>query len=126
MAICSSLILLALHPAVQVCEDCQKLTLLFPTVLIRKPNSFIFKLVYALQNKLFEEILSILGPEGPVDVENLKVLEYTEMVVLEALRLLPVLSIFGRQNPFDVHLSKNPDLYLHNIQSVFRSYSNKF
>ncbi|KAI7815505.1 cytochrome p450, partial [Rhyzopertha dominica] len=54
---------------------------------------------------VLEEILHVLRPAGPTNMENIKHLKYLEMVVLETLRLFPVVPYFGRQNPCDIQLS---------------------
>lgn len=50
--------------------------------------------------------MRILGPTAPCDAKNVKKLQYAEMVVLETLRIFPVVPLYARQNPYDVKLSK--------------------
>ncbi|KAI7815569.1 cytochrome p450 [Rhyzopertha dominica] len=57
-----------------------------------------------VQENLHEEVMKILGPTAPCDAKNVKKLQYAEMVVLETLRIFPVVPLYARQNPYDVKL----------------------
>lgn len=58
------------------------------------------------KEKLYREVIEILGPENPVETKNLSKLKYTEMVINESLRLFPPTSYIGRQAEADIELGK--------------------
>ncbi|XP_030755215.1 cytochrome P450 4C1-like [Sitophilus oryzae] len=55
-----------------------------------------------IQNKLYEEILEEIGPDRPIEASNLHSLKYTERVILETLRLIPVIPTVGRYIADDI------------------------
>ena len=42
-----------------------------------------------VQNRVYEEVLTVLGPERTPDYQDLPSLKYTELVLKETLRLFP-------------------------------------
>lgn len=59
------------------------------------------------QEKIFEEIFRIFGDfDCEVTMESLKLMEYTEMVIKETLRLYPVVPMYMREAQEDIELSK--------------------
>lgn len=61
-----------------------------------------------IQEKVFEELNSIITREGDDLIEDsLSKMKYLEMVIKEALRLIPVALLFGRTVKKDIRLSKN-------------------
>ncbi|KAJ8715519.1 hypothetical protein PYW07_010001 [Mythimna separata] len=59
-----------------------------------------------VQEKIYEEVMQVLGTDRDVDKEDLRKLVYTEAVVKESLRLLPTVPIIGRYIDRDLKLSK--------------------
>ncbi|KAJ8709622.1 hypothetical protein PYW08_009626 [Mythimna loreyi] len=57
-----------------------------------------------VQEKMYEEIMQVLGADRDVDKEDLRKLVYTEAVVKESLRLLPTVPMIGRYIDRDVKL----------------------
>ncbi|XP_030754986.1 cytochrome P450 4C1-like [Sitophilus oryzae] len=55
-----------------------------------------------VQNKLYEEILEEIGLDRPIEASDLHKLKYTERVILETLRLIPVVPIIGRYISKDI------------------------
>lgn len=59
-----------------------------------------------LQEKVYEEVMTVLGKDGEITFDILKKLELTERVIKETLRLLPVVNLIVRDVREDIELSK--------------------
>lgn len=59
------------------------------------------------QEKVFNEIISVLPHDQDVTFEDISKLSYMEMFVKETLRLLPSVPLVGRRTDKDLFLSKN-------------------
>lgn len=57
------------------------------------------------QEKVFNEIVSVIPEERPVAFEDLGNLSYMEMVICEVLRVLPAVPFIGRKTDRDLYLS---------------------
>ncbi|XP_074042279.1 cytochrome P450 4C1-like isoform X4 [Leptinotarsa decemlineata] len=57
-----------------------------------------------VQQKVYEEIIDILGPDRTILASDLPQMKYTERVIKENLRLFPVATIFGREIEEDIDL----------------------
>ncbi|XP_063389183.1 cytochrome P450 4C1-like [Cydia fagiglandana] len=57
-----------------------------------------------VQDKLYEEIISVLGPSSYLGKEDMSRLVYAEAVIKEALRLSPVIPVIGREVDKDIKL----------------------
>ncbi|XP_026727275.1 cytochrome P450 4c3-like [Trichoplusia ni] len=56
------------------------------------------------QDKVYNEMLEVLGPSGPVDAEQLKQLHYLDMVLLETVRYFPAAVLIQRTVLEDVSI----------------------
>ncbi|CAH0560971.1 unnamed protein product [Brassicogethes aeneus] len=56
------------------------------------------------QEKVYQEVMSLVGREGEITNMTLNDLKYTEMAINEAQRLLPVVPIIARQATADIEL----------------------
>lgn len=63
----------------------------------------LFKVI--LQEKVYQEIIDVIGLEEEVGYKNSQALKYTQMVLKETLRLFPSLPQMSRQSVKDVKLS---------------------
>lgn len=75
-----------------------------------------------VQQKVFEEILSVIGDdkEKPVTIQDLNNLNYLERVIKETLRMFPPVAAFGRKMKEDVMISKGKiDEVCSNFQLIF-------
>ncbi|RHZ56055.1 hypothetical protein Glove_406g40 [Diversispora epigaea] len=52
-----------------------------------------------IEKRMVEEILSVIGPNNPIDSSNLSKLVYTEAVLNESMRLYPVVPVTYRFSP---------------------------
>ncbi|KAJ8715520.1 hypothetical protein PYW07_010002 [Mythimna separata] len=59
-----------------------------------------------VQERMYEEIMQVLGTDRDVDKEDLRKLVYTEAVIKESLRVLPTVPAIARYVDKDVKLSK--------------------
>ncbi|KAL5276513.1 hypothetical protein ACFFRR_002001 [Megaselia abdita] len=59
------------------------------------------------QEKLYNEIITLMPEEREVTLQDLGNLSYMEMVIFETLRLLPAVPLIGRKTDRDLHLSNN-------------------
>lgn len=59
------------------------------------------------QEKVYEEILSVVPDDGDITFEHIKELTFMEMVINETLRLLPAVPLVGRRVAEDMHLNKD-------------------
>ncbi|XP_049825666.1 probable cytochrome P450 4d14 [Aethina tumida] len=59
-----------------------------------------------VQEKVYKEAMDIVGQDRIIDCNDLIALKYTEMAINEALRLLPVVPIIGRQATADINLGE--------------------
>lgn len=59
-----------------------------------------------VQEKLFQELISMIGENGEVTNETLKAMTYLQAVINETLRLHPVGPIIEKQLASDVEISK--------------------
>ncbi|CAI4221588.1 unnamed protein product [Auanema sp. JU1783] len=50
-----------------------------------------------IQQKVYEEILEVMGPHGEITVQNIKQLSYLERVIKESLRMFPPVPIVQRK-----------------------------
>ncbi|XP_063629973.1 uncharacterized protein LOC134801364 [Cydia splendana] len=57
-----------------------------------------------VQDKLYQEIISVLGPSSYLGKEDMSRLVYTEAIIKEALRLSPVIPVIGREVDKDIKL----------------------
>ncbi|VEN35567.1 unnamed protein product [Callosobruchus maculatus] len=57
-----------------------------------------------VQQRVYEEVMDVIGPENSVETEHLLKLEYTERVIKESMRLFPVVSIVSRYVAEDVEI----------------------
>nr|AZJ25120.1 CYP340AT2 [Cydia pomonella] len=57
-----------------------------------------------VQEKIYQEITSVLGPSSYLGKEDMPRLVYTEAVIKEALRLSPVIPVIGREVDKDIKL----------------------
>nr|CAH7767122.1 unnamed protein product [Callosobruchus chinensis] len=57
-----------------------------------------------VQQKVFEEVVEVMGSEKSVIPEHLLRMEYTERVIKEALRVLPVIALISRYASEDVEI----------------------
>jgi cytochrome P450 len=61
-----------------------------------------------IQEKLFNEVVEIFPDRNqPIDCEMVQGLEYTEMVLKETLRLLPITHVVGRTAEGNIQISQN-------------------
>ncbi|XP_031351067.1 cytochrome P450 4c21-like [Photinus pyralis] len=59
-----------------------------------------------VQEKVYEEVMDVLGPDRPCDVKDLGRFVYLERVMRETMRLFPPGSVFGRNVTGDIQLEK--------------------
>lgn len=59
-----------------------------------------------LQEKVYQEVLAVVGSNEPIDVGHLPNLKNTMMVVLETLRLFPPVQYLMRKATHEVDLGK--------------------
>lgn len=64
-----------------------------------------------LQEKVYKEAMDIVGQDRIIDCNDLIALKYTEMAINEALRLLPVVPIIGRQATADINLGNKNHIF---------------
>ncbi|XP_074029600.1 cytochrome P450 4C1 isoform X2 [Leptinotarsa decemlineata] len=57
-----------------------------------------------IQQKVYEEVIDILGPDRTVVASDLAELKYTERVIKENLRLFPIAAIFARSIEEDIDI----------------------
>ncbi|CAH0557765.1 unnamed protein product [Brassicogethes aeneus] len=57
-----------------------------------------------IQEKVYKEVINIVGKDREIDFTDLPLLKYTEMAINEALRLLPVIPMIGRKSTADIDL----------------------
>lgn len=50
-----------------------------------------------LQQKVYREVIDVIGVDGKILPNHIRKLEYTERVVKEVLRLFPIAPILGRE-----------------------------
>lgn len=58
------------------------------------------------QEKVYEEIMSVIPEDGDINYEHIKDLSYMEMVINETLRILPAVPLVGRRVAEDMNLGK--------------------
>lgn len=84
--------------------------------MLQLPN---FKLILFVSNfsqeKLYEEAINILGPDRPVEPEDLPKLKYTEMVLKETVRIFPGAPVVYRAVKEDLKLGKPKRYFLRRI-----------
>ncbi|KAF2878993.1 hypothetical protein ILUMI_27175 [Ignelater luminosus] len=56
------------------------------------------------QEKVYQEVMDVLGPDRTLEHTDLKHLAYTEMVLKETLRIYPASPVIGRIAEEDIHL----------------------
>lgn len=59
-----------------------------------------------IQQKVYEEIMDVIGPDRPVEHSDLPQLKYTERFIKEVLRLFPVGPLVVRAHETDINLGK--------------------
>ncbi|KAK5638543.1 hypothetical protein RI129_012838 [Pyrocoelia pectoralis] len=59
-----------------------------------------------VQEKVYEEVMDVLGPDRPCNVKDLNQFVYLERVMRETMRLFPPGSVFGRNVTGDIQLEK--------------------
>nr|CAH7767116.1 unnamed protein product [Callosobruchus chinensis] len=57
-----------------------------------------------VQQRVYEEVMEVLGPEKSVEPADLLKLDYTERVIKESMRLFPVVSLVSRYVAEDVEI----------------------
>ncbi|KAI7815324.1 cytochrome p450 [Rhyzopertha dominica] len=57
-----------------------------------------------VQDNVYREVMSNIGPSGEVNGDNISKLKYTEMVLLETLRLFPSVPFISRESLVDIRL----------------------
>ncbi|XP_030755167.1 cytochrome P450 4C1-like [Sitophilus oryzae] len=55
-----------------------------------------------IQNKVYEEVMEVVGPHRPIYQEDLNNLKYTERCIFEAMRIFPVVPYLGRYATADI------------------------
>ncbi|XP_063930325.1 cytochrome P450 4C1-like [Zophobas morio] len=60
-----------------------------------------------MQNRVYEEVRSVLGPERTPDFQDLPSLKYTELVIKETFRLFPVCPFMAREVLEDLSLDED-------------------
>ncbi|XP_049824572.1 cytochrome P450 4C1-like isoform X1 [Aethina tumida] len=59
-----------------------------------------------IQENVYEEVMEVVGEYRTIDCSNLVNLKYTEMVINEALRLIPVIPLMGRRTTAEINLGE--------------------
>jgi cytochrome P450 len=73
-----------------------------------------------IQEKVFKELHDVFDTQDDdITKEDLNKLVYLEMVIKEAMRLLIISPIYGRQTTGDVTLGENPDNKINQFKSTF-------
>ncbi|KAL1502769.1 hypothetical protein ABEB36_007867 [Hypothenemus hampei] len=57
-----------------------------------------------VQEKVYEEVISVIGSNRDVEINDLAHLKYTQMVINESMRIFPAIPIIGRKTIGDVDL----------------------
>ena len=66
-----------------------------------------------MQNRVYEEVRSVLGPERTPDFQDLPSLKYTELVIKETFRLFPVCPFMAREVLEDLSLDGSTVRIIH-------------
>ncbi|CAH0560266.1 unnamed protein product [Brassicogethes aeneus] len=59
-----------------------------------------------IQEKVYEEVINVVGKDSPITSKDLPNLKYTEMVVNESLRLFPVVPFVGRFTTGEIDIGR--------------------
>ncbi|CAH0560969.1 unnamed protein product [Brassicogethes aeneus] len=57
-----------------------------------------------IQEKVYEEVMTVIGPDKEIDKYHLGLLKYTEMTINEVMRLCPVVPMVARKTTADIDL----------------------
>ncbi|XP_049825665.1 cytochrome P450 4C1-like [Aethina tumida] len=78
-----------------------------------------------IQENVYKEVMEVVGEDRTIDCNTLVHLKYTEMVINEALRLIPVIPLLGRHTTAEINLGEivipeNTEIII-NILSLHRN-----